>query len=86
MTESNKLRIVKYFHISCRVDLKDTPIDYETIIGWVNGSPFYQRQYNVAVESSIAEVEAIQTELEHHRVFETHDEYLAQLAELKQLL
>jgi hypothetical protein len=41
--------------------------------------------YKQAIQCAISECEAIQAELEHQRVFETHDEYLAILTELKSM-
>ena len=82
MTEENKARIVKYWNILRCMMISD----YSVIAEHRYSSAEFTRTFAQSIQCAIAEVEAIQTELEHHRVFETHDEYLAQLAELKQLL
>ena len=82
MTESNKARVVKYWNILRCMMI----VNYDAIAEQRYSSAEFTRTFAQSIQCSIAEVEAVQIELEHHRVFETHDEYLAQLAELKQLL
>jgi hypothetical protein len=52
MSNAKKL-VLQYFHIVCRLDLQDTPIDFEGIKQWAENSLFYQSKLNDAIKCAI---------------------------------
>lgn len=81
MTQENKERIVKYWNVTNKMDIRE----YESLIPF-RESVLYNKQFIIAIQCSIAEVEAVIKAGSKYINEYNLTELQSQLAELKQLL